>query len=112
MISIHSDEENQFIRDYVENQTFSETRVWIGLKRKSHGLDEWFEWIDKSPLDYFNWYYNTREKDGDYVEMWIYNNGKWHNVIDQNLAFVCGFDCKLSIKNFKISNFFIIYSQL
>ncbi len=98
MISIHSDEENQFIRDYVENQPFSETKVWIGLKRKRHGLDEWFEWIEKSPLDYFNWYYNNREKEGDYVEMWIYNNGKWYNVIDQNLAFVCGFNCKLSIK--------------
>jgi len=97
LISIHSDEENQFIRDYVEKQPFSSTRVWIGLKRKSSSR-ELFVWVDKSQVDYVNWNFNNQEEDTDYVEMWINKNGKWNDVKDQNLSFVCGFNCKLSIK--------------
>ncbi len=53
LISIHSTEENEFIRNYVEEQPFSSTRVWIGLKRDSSGSHE-FVWVDKSPLEYIN----------------------------------------------------------
>ncbi len=101
MISIHSTEENEFIVNYVKEQPFSLTRVWIGLIRKVYGSHE-FVWVDKSPVDYVNWNLGEPNNDGgtleDYVEMWIYRNGTWNDLIEDNLAFVCGFNRKLSIK--------------
>ncbi len=100
MISIHSAEENEFIRNYVAEQPFSLTRVWIGLKRNIYGSRE-FVWADKSRVDYVNWNLGEPNNDGGsepYVEMWIYRNGVWNDLIQDNLAFVCGFNCKLSIK--------------
>jgi hypothetical protein len=105
LISIHSAEENEFIRNYVEEQPFSLTRVWIGLRRTIYSTRE-FVWVDKSPVDYVNW--NLGEPNNGvwsldkglehFVEMWIYKNGAWNDMIDDNLTFVCGFNCKLSIK--------------
>ncbi len=100
MISIHSAEENEFIRNYVEEQPYSLTRVWIGLKRRIYASHE-FVWVDKSPVDYVNWNLGEPNNDGGsepYVEMWIYRNGTWNDLIEDNLAFVCGFNCKLSLK--------------
>ncbi len=100
MISIHSTEENEFIRNYVEEQPFSLTRVWIGSKRDSSASHE-FVWVDKSPVDYVNWNLGEPNNAGGlelYIEMWIYKNGAWNDNNDDNIAFVCGFNCKLSIK--------------
>jgi hypothetical protein len=100
LISIHSAEENEFIRNYVEDQPFSSTRVWIGFKRNIFGSDE-LVWVDKSPVDYVNWNWGEPNNVGNlepYVEMWIYRNGTWNDIHDDNVAFVCGFNCKLSIK--------------
>jgi hypothetical protein len=100
MVSIHSDEENEFIRNYVEKLPSSSTRVWIGLKRDSSGSHEFF-WVDKSPVDYVQWGINkpdNREGLKPYTEMWIDKNGAWNDISDDNFAFICGFNCKLSIK--------------
>ncbi len=101
MISIHSAEENEIIRNYVEEQPSSSTKVWIGLKRNIHGSHRLLVWVDKSPIDYVNWDSGEPNNLGGlepYVEMWIYGNGVWNDWIEDNLAFVCGFNCKLSIK--------------
>ncbi len=99
MISIHSAEENEFIRNYVKEQPSSSTRVWIGLKRDS--ASHQFVWVDKSPVNYDNWGINEPNNVGgneDYTLMMIYKNGTWNDIDDMNIAFVCGFNCKLSIK--------------
>jgi hypothetical protein len=98
LISIHSAEENDFIRNYVEEQPSLSIRVWIGLKRDIYVLHE-FVWVDKSPVDYVNWRINQPDNAGGfepYVELWI--DGTWNDFIDDNIAFVCSFNCKLSIK--------------
>ncbi len=100
MISIHSSEENEFIRNYVEEQPSHSTRVWIGLKRNIYDSHE-FVWVDGSPVDYVNWNLDEPNNDGGserFVEMWIYVNGTWNDMENDNLAFICGFNCKLSIK--------------
>jgi hypothetical protein len=100
LISTHSAEENEFIRNYVEEQPLSLTRVWIGLKRSIYASHE-FAWVDKSAVDYVNWNLGEPNNDGGfepYVEMWIYRNGTWNDLVEDNLAFVYGFNCKLSIK--------------
>ncbi len=100
MISIHSGEENEFIRNHVEKQPSFSTRVWIGLKRNISGSRE-FVWVDKSPVDYVNWHYGRPNNYGGfehYIEMWLDNDGEWNDISDDNFAFVCGFNCKLSIK--------------
>ncbi len=91
MISIHSAEENEFIRNYVEEQPSSQTTIWIGLKRNVY---DGFGWLDKSPVDYDNWDSDRLDNTGcfnRYIEMQIYKNDYKH-------PFVCGFNCKLSIK--------------
>jgi hypothetical protein len=100
LISIHSDEENEFIRNYVEEQPFSSKRIWIGLERNiydSHG----FFWVDKSPVDYVSWNLGEPNNAGGigaslepYIEMLIDVNGEWNDIPDANVAFVCGFNCK------------------
>ncbi len=100
MISIHSAEENNFIRNYVEKQPSNQTRVWIGLKRNLSGSKE-FVWVDKSPVDYVNWFKDRPNNFGGfehYIEMWIDENGEWNDIYANKFAFVCGFNCKLSIK--------------
>jgi hypothetical protein len=94
LISIHSDEENEFIRNYLKEQPSFPIRVWIGLKRKS-SLD--FIWVDKSPVDYYNWEIgqpNNLEGYEPFIETLIYKDGTWNDRIEDNLPFVCGFSCK------------------
>ncbi len=100
MISIHSAEENEFVRNYVEEQSSSSIRVWIGLNRYSIGSDE-FVWVDKSPVDYVNWRIgepNNVDDNEYYVEMRIYKNGTWNDLHDYKMSFICGFNCKLLIR--------------
>ncbi len=100
MISIHSDEENKFIRNYVEKQPSYSTRVWIGLKRNKSD-SRVFVWVDKSLVDYVNWMINEPYNLGGielYIEMRIDKNGAWNDFLDDKFSFVCGFNCKLSIK--------------
>jgi hypothetical protein len=95
LISIHSAEENEFIRNYVEEQPSSSIRIWIGLIRNIYALHE-IVWVGKSPVDYVNWGINEPNKAEGYVEMLI--NGTWNDRSNDKVAFVCGFNCKLSIK--------------
>jgi hypothetical protein len=91
MVSIHSAEENEFIRSYVEKHADNATRVWIGLKRNISDPQE-FVWIDKSPLDYSKWSINEPDNKGgneSYIEMWINGNGLWNDLSDNNLSFIC-----------------------
>jgi hypothetical protein len=89
MVSIHSDEENEFIRSYVEKHASHSTKVWLGLKRN---ISQGFEWIDKSPFDYRKWSFNESDNAGSnepYVEMWINGNGLWNYSSDNNYTFIC-----------------------
>ncbi len=91
MVSIHSDEENEFIRSYVENEAQSSTKVWIGLKRNISDPQE-FIWLDKSPFDYSKWSINEADNSTSnepYVQMWINANGLWNDSSDNNYTFIC-----------------------
>jgi len=95
LISIHSAEENEFIRQYVEEKPSSSIVIWIGLKRHTYVFNE-FVWVDKSPVDYKNWKLGEPNIGGlrPYTGMWINENGIWIDIPDDNLAFVCSFNCK------------------
>jgi hypothetical protein len=89
MVSIHSDEENEFIRSYVKKMPSFPTKVWLGLKKDTNQV---FKWIDKSPFDYSKWNYNQPDNSVGselYVEMSINENGVWNDLSDNNLAFIC-----------------------
>jgi hypothetical protein len=92
LISIHSAEENEFIRTYVVKQPSSSTRVWIGLKQR---FSQGFRWIDKTPFDYINWSSGEPSNSGagePYAEMLIDNYGMWNDQSDCNHcnnAFIC-----------------------
>jgi hypothetical protein len=90
MVSIHSDEENEFIRSYVEKRP-DYTSVWIGLKRNISDPQE-FVWVDKSPFDYWKWSINEPNNAGGnepYVEMRINGHGLWKDSSDNNYTFFC-----------------------
>ncbi len=96
LISIHSAEENEFIRKYVEKQPSSSIVIWIGLKRNIYDSNKLI-WVDNSPVDYKNW--NLGEPNNiaglePYTGMWINEDGRWNDIPDDNLAFVCGLNCK------------------
>ncbi len=93
MISIHSDEEIEFIRSYVKTQFKHSAKVWIGLERN---ISQGFRWIDKSPFDYSKWKLNEPNNAGGfqpYVEMSINEYGTWNDLSDTyvNNAFICQF---------------------
>jgi len=91
MVSIHSDEENEYIRSYVEKYSDYTTRVWIGLKRNISDPQE-FVWVDKSPFDYSKWSSNEPNNAGrnePYVEMWINGKGLWNHSSDNNYTVIC-----------------------
>jgi hypothetical protein len=94
MVSIHSGEENEFVRSYVQKQAEYSKRVWIGLKRN---ISQGFKWIDKSAFDYSKWNYNQPDnavRSELYVEMLINENGVWNDLSDNNLAFICEIKCR------------------
>ncbi len=88
LISIHSAEENEFIRNYIVEQPFSLTRVWIGLKTNIYNSSE-IVWVDKSPVDYVNWNLGEPDNEGGLelcAQMWIYRNGVWNDIPDDNVC--------------------------
>ncbi|RWS04324.1 macrophage mannose receptor 1-like protein [Dinothrombium tinctorium] len=54
MLTIHSEEEQTFIIDYIFYENGAKEAFWIGLKRRAEN-DTTFLWIDNQPLDYQNW---------------------------------------------------------
>ncbi len=91
MVSIHSDEENEFIRSYIEKHPDYTTRVWIGLKRNISDPQE-YVWVDKSQFDYRKWSINEPDNAGGnepYVVMRINGNGLWNYSSDNNYTFIC-----------------------
>jgi hypothetical protein len=101
MISIHSVEENEFVRSYVANQSFYSPRVWIGLKRN---ISQGFRWVDKSPFNYSKWGTNQPDNSGDgepYVEMLINEQGIWNDESDYGVSLrdSHGFVCQINYFN-------------
>jgi hypothetical protein len=89
MISIHSAEENEFIKSYVKKQPEYSPLVWIGMKRN---ISQAFRWNDKSPFDYIEWDFNepnNLEGNETYVEMLIDRKGMWNDIGDYDRAFIC-----------------------
>lgn len=87
VISIGSEEENQFISD-----KFMSHSIYIGLTdTKKEGR---FEWDSGESLSYTNWSYNqpnNHQGGQDYVEMM--NTGEWNDIEDKKLCFIMEIPC-------------------
>ncbi|EPB80718.1 lectin C-type domain protein [Ancylostoma ceylanicum] len=57
LASIHSSDENRFVRDLAANASRSHEALhtWIGFHKDCHG--DW-KWSDETETDYLNWYTN------------------------------------------------------
>jgi hypothetical protein len=53
LISIHSAEENEFVRNFAIREKTKDFAVWIGAKR-NNSLN-YFEWTNGEGFDYSNW---------------------------------------------------------
>ncbi len=84
LVSIHSEEENNFVYNLV-NEKISWIHVWIGGKRNRH--NNRFEWINGKAFNYTNWAYDE-PNGGYYIGMSGYS-GDWYNDGDHNNTFLC-----------------------
>ena len=82
LVSIHSQAEN----DKVKVMMGSNSRVWIGLKRRTVQNRPWI-WWDETELDFGEWEPDVTE-DENYVSMKA--DGSWEaKTNDEKLPFVC-----------------------
>ncbi|CAJ0952965.1 unnamed protein product, partial [Mesorhabditis belari] len=87
LVSIHSQEENDFVWELAKTVD-SLNWFWIGLKRNPNKGNA-FEWTDGSSVDYMNW--RSGEPDSrDHAALWSHN-GQWRvwSPTDQR-PFICG----------------------
>ena len=75
LVSITTSEENEFVRQFANDNQGSYHPI-IGLKKD--GIDGQWAWRDSSLAAYTNWGYNEPDGDGDCAFMW-FENGKWHD---------------------------------
>jgi cytochrome b involved in lipid metabolism len=81
LISIHSSEEDHFVRNLVKHKD----SVFIGGKRNSDSNR--FEWINGKVFNYTNWA-NTQPTGEDYILM-DSNNGEWYDTNAESFPFLC-----------------------
>ncbi|XP_041458281.1 macrophage mannose receptor 1-like isoform X1 [Lytechinus variegatus] len=94
LASIHSKEENEFIRKLVQTR-IGKRNVWIGLERGSSG--GFTQWNDGSPVDYVQW--DNGEPTNDWrgtqencVEIYTNDYGTWKDeVCNTGSSFICKF---------------------
>ena len=92
LVTITSQEENDFIANFVKNQS---ENVWTG--GKTIDFKTWF-WVTGEKFNYQNWstnqpdYYNNEE---DSMEIYVINGtlGKWNDIPQTNIT-QCGFICE------------------
>jgi hypothetical protein len=79
LISIHSAEENEFVRNFVKIYETKNSSVWTGAKR-NNSLN-YFEWTNGQEFNYSNWRSgqptNSTDPESHVV---IYNDGTWGTV--------------------------------
>ncbi|KAM6894704.1 ladderlectin-like [Lycodopsis pacificus] len=91
LASIHSYEQNHFLRSLTEDGTNSFPLTWIGANDAVHQT-AWL-WSDGSKCDYENWtrYEQLNELDRRCLQMNYGLDKKWTNGVCNNpLPFICG----------------------
>ncbi|KAL9952324.1 hypothetical protein ACROYT_G039561 [Oculina patagonica] len=91
LTSIHSAEENEFVRDKVATPS---ERVWIGLNNLINNAV--LKWIDGSYVSFTNWASTEPNNSGGFencTEIWT--NGEWNDIdCSYNWSYVCGKEWK------------------
>jgi hypothetical protein len=84
MASVHSQEENDYLRDLADTVYGDSGDIWLGLNLQFPGnptAEEW-AWHDWSDTNYFNWDDGQPEDKGETVikmNSFAVNGGKWHD---------------------------------
>ncbi|XP_030828651.1 macrophage mannose receptor 1 [Strongylocentrotus purpuratus] len=92
LASIHSKEENEFIRDLVQTD-IGKRNVWVGLERGPSG--GFTNWNDGTPVDYVQWDNgeptdNWRGNQEDCVEIYTNEFGTWKDeVCSTGSSYIC-----------------------
>uniref|UniRef100_A0A3Q2E7V5 C-type lectin domain-containing protein n=1 Tax=Cyprinodon variegatus TaxID=28743 RepID=A0A3Q2E7V5_CYPVA len=91
LVSIHSLEEENFVKDLITNFDPAEELKWIGLSDAQQ--DSAYFWSDGSPLDFTFWYPGEPNNGGG-AEPCVHTNfgpvKKWNdNVCTDKYSFVC-----------------------
>ena len=91
LISIHSIEENNFVRQ--EISLISNSSAWIGLFNLN-STDHSYEWVDGSMVDFRNWgdgEPNNANSGENCTELVVASNGIWNDEsCHVNRTYVCG----------------------
>ena len=90
LISIHSTEENNFLRQEISPVSISS--AWIGLFNLN-SADHSYEWVDGSMVDFRNWKDgepNNADSGENCTELYRVN-GKWNDdSCYDNKTYICG----------------------
>ncbi|XP_078118854.1 ladderlectin-like [Sander vitreus] len=89
LASIHSDEENTFLKDYINQVTGTNTQAWIGGSDAVQ-VFTWL-WTDGSNFDYTSWTAGQPDDAGGKEKCLQMNwNDNWNDLSCNNpLSFVC-----------------------
>ncbi|CAJ0952966.1 unnamed protein product, partial [Mesorhabditis belari] len=91
LVSIHSQEENDFVEKLAKT-VYSDASFWIGLKRNPDKGNA-FEWTDGSSVDFTNWD-EEEPRSETHADLWS-GDGKWGT---SHPTFQYHFICKRSSK--------------
>jgi pulmonary surfactant-associated protein A len=75
LITIHSEEEQEFLLNFVFKTNKVIDNVWLGLKRTGND----FKWTDGSELNFTNWIRGkpSNRTDSNCVQMLLESNPRW-----------------------------------
>lgn len=87
LVCISSADENEMVRQWVNNVDSNISKVWLGLHRKADTPAEWY-WLDESEVSYTNWASgepnSQDEKAGELYIVESGKNGKWNDATESS----------------------------
>ncbi|XP_045182682.2 lectin-like [Mercenaria mercenaria] len=88
LVSITSQEEQDFLNDFLLSNDNVPPRSWIG----GYKNESVFVWLDGSSVEYGNWKSGEPNGDGHCIEMWHFANNIWNDAgCNYQFASICEF---------------------
>ncbi len=92
LISIYSAEENEFIFNLLQSDSYPNSGIfWLGGRRNGPGIKD-FEWQNGKVFNFTNFGFppDNWKNNENFVEMVLWRNGSWNDISDSHKnPFIC-----------------------